>query len=115
MRARGGGKIINICSNSAFTAHGSSIPYVVSKGGMVSLTQCLARALAPAVQVNAVAPGWMSTPWIEKYLPRRMARRIRAEAQMIPVGDVAGAVAHLLSNDSITGQVLTIDQGEMWK
>lgn len=115
MLARGGGKIINICSNSAFTAHGSSIPYVVSKGALVSLTQCLARALAPAVQVNAVAPGWMSTPWIDKYLPRTMAKHIRAEEQMIPVGDVVGAVAHLLSNNSITGQVLILDRGEMWK
>jgi 3-oxoacyl-[acyl-carrier protein] reductase len=115
MLARGGGKIVNICSNSAFTAHGSSIPYVVSKGALVSLTQCLARALAPKVQVNAVAPGWMPTPWLEKYLPRKLAKQVRAGEQMVPLDDVVGAVTHLLSNDSITGQVLIIDQGEMWK
>jgi NAD(P)-dependent dehydrogenase (short-subunit alcohol dehydrogenase family) len=115
MLARGGGKIVNISSDSAFTAHGSSIPYVVSKAALVSLTQCLARALAPTVQVNGVAPGWMLTPWIEKYLPPAMGKRVRAEGQAVPVEDVADAVAHLLTNDSITGQVLVIDQGGMWK
>jgi NAD(P)-dependent dehydrogenase (short-subunit alcohol dehydrogenase family) len=38
---------------------------IVSKAGLVALTRCLARALAPTVQVNAVAPGWLAT----RYLP----------------------------------------------
>ena len=47
MVARSAGKIVNVATNSAFTSTGSSIPYVVSKAALVSLTTCLARALAP--------------------------------------------------------------------
>ena len=43
MQARGAGKLVNVASNSALTDAGSSIPYVVSKAALVSLTRCLAR------------------------------------------------------------------------
>ena len=114
MRARGAGKIVNVASNSALTDAGSSIPYVVSKAALVSLTRCLARALAPAVQVNAVAPGWMLTEWIDRYVPSGRAEQIRAGAvPLVPVEDVVRSIMGLISNDSVTGAVSVVDRGEM--
>jgi 3-oxoacyl-[acyl-carrier protein] reductase len=115
MQERGFGRIVVVSSNAAFIASGSSIPYVVSKAALISLTQCLARALEPVVQVNAVAPGWMLTPWVDKYLPSEVAEQIRSgDVPAVDPDDVARLVAHLASNGSITGQVVTIDRGEMW-
>lgn len=114
MRERGAGKIVNVASNSAFTSTGSSIPYVVSKAALVSLTRCLATALAPAVQVNAVAPGWMLTEWIDRHLPPERAQEIRSGAvPLVPVGDVVRSLIGLITNDSITGEVAVVDRGEM--
>ena len=114
MRERGAGKIVNVASNSALTDAGSSIPYVVSKAALVSLTRCLARALAPAVQVNAVAPGWMLTEWIDRYVPPDRAEEIRAGAvPLVPVEDVVRAITGLITNDSVTGAVMVVDRGEM--
>jgi len=114
MQERGAGKIVNVASNSALTDAGSSIPYVVSKAALVSLTRCLARALAPAVQVNAVAPGWMLTEWIDRYLPADRADEIRAGAvPLVPVEDVIRSLVGLITNDSVTGAVAVVDRGEM--
>ncbi len=116
MRARGVGRILNVASNSVYTAAGSSIPYVVSKAAVVSLTQTLARALAPEVNVNALAPGWMLTEWVDRHLPPDLAESLRSgDITVVPVEDVARSALELITNDSITGQVVVIDRGEMWE
>jgi 3-oxoacyl-[acyl-carrier protein] reductase len=113
MRERGFGRIVLISSNSAFGASGSSIPYAVSKGAIVTLAHCLARALAPDVLVNAVAPGWMQTPWVDKYLPAELAAELRSDTTAaVDVDDVARLVASVLSSDSLTGQAIVADRGE---
>lgn len=113
MARRGFGRIVLISSNSAFGASSSSIPYAVSKGAIVTLAQCLARALAPAVLVNAVAPGWMLTPWVDKYLPAHLTEELRSDAgAAVDVDDVARLVASVLSSSSLTGQTIVADRGE---
>ena len=113
MQERGFGRIVIVSSNSAFGAGGSSIPYVVSKGALVTLAQSLARPLAPDVQVNAVAPGWMLTPWVEKHLPPEVADALRSDAtKAVDVEDVAELIVAVLSNGSITGQAIVVDRGE---
>lgn len=58
------GNIVNIASVAGLGGSGSSIPYAASKGAVITLTKSLARAFAPAVRVNAVAPGPVQTRWL---------------------------------------------------
>jgi 3-oxoacyl-[acyl-carrier protein] reductase len=111
------GSIINIASNSAFRPTGSSIPYMASKAGLVMLTRCLAEALGPDVRTNAVAPGWLDTPWVEKYMPPERRASLFAEGSAPPadVDDVARAVVFLAETQSINGQTLVIDRGQLMR
>jgi 3-oxoacyl-[acyl-carrier protein] reductase len=114
MREAGWGRMLNVASNSAQLADGSSIAYVVSKAAVISLTQCLARALAPAVNVNAIAPGWLETRWLERNVqPETRARVLSGELPSASLQDVARAAIELVCNDGITGQTLVVDGGEV--
>jgi 3-oxoacyl-[acyl-carrier protein] reductase len=113
LRRSGQGKIVNVASNSAFRPTGSGIPYMASKAGLVMLTKALAVALAPDIQVNAVAPGWLATRWPEVHLPPELAARVLAgEVQpLTDLADVVRAVLLLVSADSINGETILIDRG----
>lgn len=104
MRARGGGAIVNVASDAVFHLQGSSIPYIVSKVGVVALTQILAQAIAP-VRVNAVAPGWMDTPWLDRYIPQDVVATLRrGDEAVVGVDAVAAEVLRLLVDDDTTGE-----------
>ncbi|HUY73048.1 MAG TPA: SDR family oxidoreductase [Candidatus Dormibacteraeota bacterium] len=116
---KGNGAIVNVASISAYRATGSSIPYAVSKAGIVQLTRALALSLAPDVRVNSVSPGLVSTRWFrsrfgdeaalaqeESFAKATPLRRIASPE------DVARAVVALLENDLITGQDLVVDGGK---
>ena len=65
--------------------------------------------------VNAIAPGWMETRWMERYFPPDVRAEMAAAAtQTVPVEDVATAAVGLVANDSISGEVLVVDRGERW-
>ena len=99
MLKQGQGKIVNIADVAAERPWPQFLPYCASKAGLVSLTKGLAKALAPAVQVNAVAPGTMLPPHqissfsqdlaVEKSLLKKMGRP----------DDIARAVTYFLEND----------------
>ncbi len=107
------GSIVNVSSVAGLQGHGSSIPYSASKAAMNCMTQSLARAFAPKVRVNAVAPGPILTRWLEGH----EAHVDKALAQT-PMGrastpdDVADVIEFLaLGNTLMTGQVVVIDGG----
>jgi NAD(P)-dependent dehydrogenase (short-subunit alcohol dehydrogenase family) len=109
---RRGGRIINIADVGAVRAWAGYVPYGISKAGVLMLTRGLAAALAPGIQVNAVAPGVVLLP---EGFPRVSGRRLTAR---IPMGrhgrpaDVAQAVRFFATcSDYITGQVLFVDGG----
>jgi 3-oxoacyl-[acyl-carrier protein] reductase len=111
------GSIINVATNSAFRPTGSSIPYMTSKAGVVMLTRCLAQALGPEVRTNAVAPGWLDTPWVDKYVPAEVRAIMFGEGAPPPADleDIARAVLMLAEAPSINGQTLVIDRGQLMR
>src|SRR6184192_2942324 len=58
-----GGALCSTASIAGVQGSGSSIPYATSKAGVINLTRSLARTLAPEIRVNAVAPGFVDSPW----------------------------------------------------
>jgi NAD(P)-dependent dehydrogenase (short-subunit alcohol dehydrogenase family) len=112
MLRQGQGKIVNLADIAGLKPWAEFIPYSVSKAGLIALTKGLAKALAPRVQVNAVAPGAVLLP--EGTTPeerQRAVRRIPLERLGTPE-DVVRAVVYLLENDFITGEVLAVDGGQ---
>lgn len=109
-----GGAIVNIASIAGIGKQGSSIAYAASKAALVSLTQSLARGLAPNVRVNAVAPGQTSTPWTDDWPEERKqwARDQSVLKRRSTPKDIAEAVLYLCAGASmVTGHVLVVDGG----
>ena len=107
----GAGRIVNISSMGAFLAWADHVHYCASKAGVVAMTRCLAKALAPGITVNSVAPGVI--PFDEVREPR-----IQRMARSTPAGhpgtgeDIAEAVAYFLkASNFVTGQTLQVDGG----
>jgi len=114
LKATGDASIINITSTAAFAARGSSLIYVAAKAALAALTKALARTLAPEIRVNAIAPGFIDTGfvnWTPEVLedlqkPNRLGRIIDRE-------DVADAAVYLAADaKSTTGQTILVDAGD---
>jgi 3-oxoacyl-[acyl-carrier protein] reductase len=110
------GAVVNTASVAGLTFMGSSIAYGASKAGLVNLTVNLARALAPEVRVNAVAPGAVDTPWSEAWGNERKARsaeRALLKRRCTP-DDIAEVIVFLLGRARmVTGQTVVVDGGLM--
>ncbi|MEK3883215.1 SDR family NAD(P)-dependent oxidoreductase [Paenibacillus sp. PL2-23] len=107
------GAIVNLGSIAGLTGLGSSLPYAVSKAAVHGLTKSLARALAPYIRVNCIVPGAVATRWwagkeeqMKQLAPRLLLRRI-AEAE-----DIAQMICATLEQESMTGQIITVDSGQ---
>lgn len=102
------GRIINLSSLGGMLAWPSFTHYCVSKAGVIMLTRCLARALAPDVLVNSVAPG---TIQFEGEEPDEDYIRRTPLGKTGTGDDIASAVAYLAKADFVTGQVIAVDGG----
>ncbi|GBD36522.1 3-oxoacyl-[acyl-carrier-protein] reductase FabG [bacterium HR36] len=113
MLRRGGGSIVNISSVAGIVGIGSSIPYAASKGALNTMTKSLARAFAPQIRVNAVAPGPVLTRWLADHMDhieRQMA--LTPMQRAATPDDIAEVVSFLAIGSSyITGQVIVVDGG----
>jgi 3-oxoacyl-[acyl-carrier protein] reductase len=117
MRRQGNGRIVNISSIAGLAPSGSSIPYAVSKAGLIHLTRCMAVGLAPAILVNCIAPGYLEgTRATSNLAPEYMERAINSAVlkRAADKDDVARQVVALCETDSITGQTLAIDAGRFF-
>ncbi|MBN34510.1 MAG: oxidoreductase [Rhodospirillaceae bacterium] len=108
-----GGAIVNTASISAHGNGGSSSVYCATKAGLVNLTKEWARALAPVVRVNAIAPGAVDSAWMCRF-PSQDAgfdRAIPLQRIGTPV-DYGEAILFLSAGaDYITGQTINVDGG----
>jgi NAD(P)-dependent dehydrogenase (short-subunit alcohol dehydrogenase family) len=120
MRARGGGKIVNISSGTPFRGVPFLLHYVTSKGAIVTFTRALAKELGrDNVLVNCVAPGFTISAGVEEHPEVIEALRDVSVAartlqrDQVPE-DVVGAVVFLCGpgSDFVTGQTIVIDGGQ---
>jgi 3-oxoacyl-[acyl-carrier protein] reductase len=117
MDATGGGVIVMTSSIAGTNGVGSSIAYCASKAALNNLTLTLARALAPNIRVNAVAPGFIRGRWLkdgygEQYEMLEQLASARAVMKKVcDPEDVATAILGFIAADLVTGQVLIVDGG----
>ncbi len=113
MRKNGGGSIVNNASASAYSAAGSSIVYSASKAALVNMTKSLARALAPDIRVNAIAPGLVQTRfagWPDEAFEE--GRTVSPLQRIATVEEVASTVLFLAADaTAITAETILIDCG----
>jgi 3-oxoacyl-[acyl-carrier protein] reductase len=113
MRRRGGGLVVNVSSIAGYTGAGSSIPYAVSKGALITLTKSLAKALAPDIRVNAVAPGIVTTRWVagrEDHV-ERYAKDTPLQRAATPEDVARVIVSFAVYGTFLTGEVTIVDGG----
>lgn len=112
MLERGEGAMVNIVDLSAWKPFAGYVAHSVGKAGLLAMTRQLALELAPAVNVNAVAPGpVLPPPDYSQGQIDRMARRT-LKGRWGTAQDVANAVRFLVEADYITGEVIVVDGGQ---
>lgn len=110
MKSQGSGRIVNISSLGGIRPWADHVHYCASKAGVIMLTKALAKALAPEITVNSVAPGVISFDDVDAEVQAMinatpMRRSGRPE-------EIAEAVEYFLTcSDFITGQVMAVDGG----
>ena len=116
MMADGGGRVVNISSITAFTGYSGLSVYAATKASLIGFTKSLAREVGRAgINVNAVAPGFVSTEMTRSLSDedrQKIARR-SALKRLVDVEDVASSVDFLMGEGgkNITGTVITVDAG----
>jgi pteridine reductase len=110
MLRRSKGAVVNFADTGGLIGWPGFLPHSVSKAGVVMLTKCLAKALAPEVRVNAIAPGTITMPgdppeWESDFVKLAPLSRTGKPS------DIADAVVYLATAEFLTGQVLVVDGG----
>lgn len=128
MKARRWGRIINTASAHALVASPFKSAYVAAKHGLAGLTKTVALEVArDGITVNAIAPGYVWTPLVEKQIPETMAARGMTEEQVkhdillaaqptkefVTVDEIAALALFLCSEDArqMTGGIIPVDGG----
>jgi NAD(P)-dependent dehydrogenase (short-subunit alcohol dehydrogenase family) len=106
----GRGVIVNFADIGGLVGWCEFLPHSISKAGIIMMTRVLAKALAPAVRVNALAPGTITMPddppeWQQDYILRAPLKRSGRP------DEIADAVMFLISTEFVTGHVLVLDGG----
>ncbi|HAN29842.1 MAG TPA: short-chain dehydrogenase, partial [Haliea salexigens] len=119
MLANGGGAIVNISSNASLKGQAFNTAYAAAKSGVNILTKSSAAEYGgQGIRINAVSPGVIRTPGVEKYFAEqpKMAEQLKKNSVLNRLGEpeeIAEAVAFLCSDRAsfITGQLLSVDGG----
>ena len=112
--------VLNVSSIAGVTGIGSSVAYAATKGALNTMTLSLARALAPAIRVNAVCPGFIGTRWFRDRMDAEQYDRMEegvAKSTPLQVAsgpdDIADSAIFFLTDASrhVTGELLLVDAG----
>jgi len=112
--------VVNVSSVAGISGGGSSVAYAASKGALNTMTLSLARALAPAIRVNTVCPGYIDTPWFTKGRGEAGAKLVRdSVVAKVPlkVASTAEDIAQLVcflataASSNMTGEIVRMDAG----
>ena len=110
LRASGQGRIVNFASDGGLLAWPRYMAYSVSKAGVIMLTRTLARALAPEITVNAIAPGTISFPGDAPEIAEDFIRKAPLK-RTGTADDISEAVMYFIRAPFVTGKVLAVDGG----
>jgi pteridine reductase len=113
MQRAGGGLIINIADIGSFQPWPAYAHHCTAKAGIVMLTRVLARALAPDVRVNAIAPGPVLPPDDLTDEQRRQLAGMTVLGRLGDPEDILKAVLFLLESDYVTGETIVVDGGKL--
>ena len=114
MRERGEGCIVNLADWAGERPYNDYLPYCISKAGIICLTKALAKALAPTVRVNAVAPGPVMPPGDMSETERQAIMRATPLRRLGRPEDVARCVRFLAEEaDFSTGAIYLVDGGRL--
>ncbi|MGA1597687.1 MAG: SDR family NAD(P)-dependent oxidoreductase [bacterium] len=113
MKARGQGKIINLVDVSAQRPWPNYLPYCTTKAGLHALTAGLAKALAPEVQVNGIAPGTVLPPPASSKIDQSLSVERSLLKRMGSPEDIQRALKYLIESDFVTGTVMAVDGGRL--
>ena len=115
--------IVNVTSRAGISGAGSSIAYAASKAAANTLTISLARALAPEIRVNAVAPGFVTTAWHDRQAEGEAGKALHAKhatayaaravlQKTVSAEEVADTIVWLTTGArAMTGQIISVDAG----
>ena len=106
------GCIINFADVAGILGWTGYIPHSIAKAGVIMLTQCLAKELAPAVRVNAIAPGTITLPDDAPELEANFIKQAPLKRSGRPA-DIIDAVTYLATAKFVTGHTLVIDGGRV--
>lgn len=114
-----GGVVVNVASTAGVTGIGSSVAYAASKGAMVTMTLSLARALGPALRINAVCPGFIEGDWLLEGLgEEKYEKLLDFNRRNAPLGktatpeSVADGILYFITGPQIvTGETMILDGG----
>jgi 3-oxoacyl-[acyl-carrier protein] reductase len=119
MKEQGTGKIINTSSIRGLEHSGrpGNMAYCAAKAALNNFTKNLAKELAPNITVNAVAPGFVNTPYVEG-APEQIKKGWVSQTlikRFIEPGEIADAYLYLASTNIVTGEILVADGGFNFK
>ncbi len=112
--------VLNVSSIAGVTGIGSSVAYAATKGALNTMTLSLSRALAPAIRVNAICPGFIGTRWFKDEMSEEQyAKMEKGVAASVPLNvasgpdDIAASAVFFLTDDArhVTGETLLVDAG----
>lgn len=112
--------VLNTSSIAGIKGIGSSVAYAASKGALNTMTISLARALAPAIRVNAICPGFIGTRWFRDVMDEEAYAKVEASVEaMTPLSvasgpdDIADSAVFLVTDAArhMTGELMLVDAG----